>query len=355
MKKYFYFFLLLFTILSAPTLSAQNITGTWEGQTNREFFQLNLTQSGTQICGYTYDHSVRNTRDFCKAYYIGKYEDGFLILNGTGFIAKSYNHVLMRIALKLTYENNELVMIGRILTGAYDFEGLAEGQFIKMRRVTKTPNKIPGTNSACYTERSKVLDYNDEGSDPDAVDVAPTPTPKPSITPKPSQKPPVVVSPKPKPPVKVAPNPIPKPVPAPVTKKPVTAPSKVKLREPDPLPPEIALRKKVEQGRVTVNVKEITLKLYDNGVVDGDTVTVYYNGKLIVNKQRLSTNPIIVNLTLEDNVTTHEIVLFAENLGTIAPNTALIVVTAGKKRYELRSSADLSKNAVLIFDYVPDE
>ena len=352
--KHFFLCLIFFSkFLIAPQLNAQNITGTWQGQTGSEFFQLNLTQSGTQICGYTYDHSVTNVKDFCKAYYIGKYEDGFLILNGTGFIAKSRNHVLMRIALKLTYESSELVMVGRVLTGAYDFEGLQDGQLITMRRVSKIPNKIPGTNSACFTERSKILDENDEGSDPDAI-VKTSPLPNPVIKPKPVQKVPVL-SPTPKPPVKVTPKPTPVQETITNRKKPVPLQPNIILREPDALPPLIAQRKKVEQGRLTVNVRELTLNLYDNGVVDGDTVTVYYNGKLIVNKKRLSTAPVVINLVLEDNVTTHEIVLFAENLGSIAPNTALIVVTAGKKRYELRSSADLSKNAVLVFEYVPDE
>jgi hypothetical protein len=43
--------------------------------------------------------------------------------------------------------------------------------------------------------------------------------------------------------------------------------------------------------------------------------------------------------------------MFAENLGSIPPNTALIVVTAGNKRYELRSKASLEENAVLLFEY----
>lgn len=342
MKRYLLSICLMFVLCTINQLSAQNITGTWEGQTKREFFQLNLTQSGTEICGYTYDHSVSNLNDFCKAYYLGKYQDGFLMLNGTGFIAKSYNHVLMRIGLRIKVENGELFLEGRILTGAYDFEGLAEGQYIKMRRVTRSPKRVPGTNGACYTPQSKVLDEFDKGSDPDMVEDSPQSTNRPPVT-KPQPKPPVVI------------KSTPKPAPAPVIKKIKSEQPKVTLREPDPLPAIIAERKKVEQGRITVNVKDITLKLYDNGVVDGDTVTIFYNGKMIVNKQRLTTSPIEVKIRLEENVSKHEIVLFADNLGSIAPNTALIVVTAGKKRYELRSSADLSKNAVLVFEYEPEE
>ncbi len=350
----------IFLFFFFNSVNAQNVTGTWEGRSGGELFQLNLTQSGTQVCGYTYDHSLSNVNDFCKAYFIGRYEDGLLTLTGTGFIAKSYNHVLMRITLMVEYENNGYVLVGRIQVGASSFSGMADGSLVKLRRIKSVPNKIPGTNSACYNSKSTILDPLDEGSNPNPEPVEILPAPKPPVNVKPNPKPPINSKPTVKPPpatkptVKPPVNPVQKPQQKPAVKPTVQAKPKIILREPDPLPATIAKRKKVEQGRLSVNVKEIMLKLYDNGVVDGDTVSVYYNGKLIVNKQRLSEKPIEIPITLEDNVSAHEIVLFAENLGGIAPNTALVVVTAGKKRYELRSSADLSKNAVLVFEYVPD-
>jgi hypothetical protein len=48
-------------------------------------------------------------------------------------------------------------------------------------------------------------------------------------------------------------------------------------------------------------------------------------------------------------------VLFAHNLGSIPPNTATVVVKSGGKRYELRSSASLTENAVLMLDYKPKQ
>jgi len=67
--------------------------------------------------------------------------------------------------------------------------------------------------------------------------------------------------------------------------------------------------------------------------------------------QLVSEKPIILNLELNENLVKNEIILFAENLGSISPNTALIVVNAGDKRYELFSNADLGKNAVLVIEY----
>ena len=100
-------------------------------------------------------------------------------------------------------------------------------------------------------------------------------------------------------------------------------------------------------------MKTINLKVYDNGVVDNDTVSIFYNGKLLLSHQRLSEQAIELNIVLDESATEHTITMFAENLGGIPPNTAIIVVTAGDKRYELRSKANLEENAVLIFDYRP--
>ncbi|HNA00676.1 MAG TPA: hypothetical protein PLN49_07430, partial [Ferruginibacter sp.] len=59
-------------------------------------------------------------------------------------------------------------------------------------------------------------------------------------------------------------------------------------------------------------------------------------------------------IDLDEKQERHEITMVAENLGSIPPNTALIVVYAGNKRYELFSSASLEENAVLVFEYKPN-
>ena len=115
--------------------------------------------------------------------------------------------------------------------------------------------------------------------------------------------------------------------------------------------PQLISRKNTVLSRIPVDVQHITLNVYDNAIVDGDTVTIFYNDRLLVSKQLLSEKPIVINLDLDKNVSLHQITLFAENLGSIPPNTALIVVTAGNKRYELHASANLQENAVLVFEY----
>jgi hypothetical protein len=111
-------------------------------------------------------------------------------------------------------------------------------------------------------------------------------------------------------------------------------------------------RKQLTQSKTEVNVRSINLKVYDNGTVDNDSVSIFYNGRFLISRPRLSELPIELNIDLDEGKRFHEFTLFAENLGNIAPNTALIVITAGDKRYELRSKANMEENAVLIIEYV---
>ena len=94
----------------------------------------------------------------------------------------------------------------------------------------------------------------------------------------------------------------------------------------------------------------IKLTLYDNGEVDGDTVSVVLNGKMIMSKKGLSTNAITQTVYLLPEMgDSLQMIMYAENLGTIAPNTGLLIVQDGRDRYEIRFSGDLNKNAAIIF------
>jgi hypothetical protein len=94
----------------------------------------------------------------------------------------------------------------------------------------------------------------------------------------------------------------------------------------------------------------LELALYDNGEVDGDTVSVLLNGELILAKQGLKTSAIRKTIYVPsgkmDSLT---LVLYAENLGKYPPNTGLLVVHDGDDVYQVRFSADLQQNAAVIF------
>jgi hypothetical protein len=45
---------------------------------------------------------------------------------------------------------------------------------------------------------------------------------------------------------------------------------------------------------------------------------------------------------------TINVIMYAENLGSIPPNTGLLVIREGEKIYEIRFSGDLNKNSKII-------
>jgi len=94
----------------------------------------------------------------------------------------------------------------------------------------------------------------------------------------------------------------------------------------------------------------LMLALYDNGEIDGDTVSVYMNGTALLSKQGLRASAIRKTIYLfAPGTDEFTLVLFAENLGKYPPNTGLLVVRDGDEVYNVRFSADYQKNAGVVF------
>ncbi|MEO7445023.1 MAG: hypothetical protein ABIT96_04465 [Ferruginibacter sp.] len=108
-------------------------------------------------------------------------------------------------------------------------------------------------------------------------------------------------------------------------------------------------RTTILQKTVMFKTDSLQLALYDNGEVDGDTVSIFMNGALLMSRQGLSTNAIRKTIYIDPAMDSITLVMYAENLGTIAPNTGLLVVRDGKDLYEIRFSGDLQKNAAIMF------
>ncbi len=106
-------------------------------------------------------------------------------------------------------------------------------------------------------------------------------------------------------------------------------------------------RENVIANEITVASDSLKVDFYDNGEIDGDSISIFYNNQLISFNRKLSTKSVHFDLTLDPTKDVNEITMFADNLGTIPPNTALMVVSDGKKRYEIRMASSLEKNATL--------
>jgi len=100
-----------------------------------------------------------------------------------------------------------------------------------------------------------------------------------------------------------------------------------------------------EVPEIVVDTGEIQLDFYDNGQIDGDSITVNINKKAALTHQKLGAAPISILVKVDLKNTFQEIEMIAENLGSIPPNTALLIITAGKNHYELFLSSSAKKSA----------
>ncbi len=106
-------------------------------------------------------------------------------------------------------------------------------------------------------------------------------------------------------------------------------------------------RKAIYNQDVLIESDSVEVSFYDNGDIDGDSISVFLNNKLVLSHQGLTAKAINIFIKLDSNIDVNEISMFAENLGTIPPNTALMVVTDGINRYEVFMSSSLSQNSTV--------
>jgi hypothetical protein len=131
----------------------------------------------------------------------------------------------------------------------------------------------------------------------------------------------------------------------------VAPPEEEKKEVPDATVDKLVQRAFELSPVIEVEADSLKISLYDNGEVDNDTISVYYNRKLVAEKKMLSNNPISFTLPLDTSI--NEIAMYAENLGTLPPNTALCIVYANEQRYELAMSSNFVKNATIRFRRKP--
>jgi hypothetical protein len=327
-------FAILFVFIFCTQLSfSQNITGTWEGLMSDEYFKLSVIQQGNQLCGQTFDVVVDNKKNYCKTYCTGKYDNALDIwyLKGIQFIENSGEHVLMTIKIWKTGNTDSKVMMANITTSdsPLDFFGLETGENFWIRKISNTPQKLAGNLPVCFQNQLTVPENKNQKEKSTEVKKKKKDSTNTKIVGQNTINKDSIVN----------------------TESPLkvdTSKENNKL-----LFTEMNNRQNNVVSKLIVNTPKIELNIYDNGIVDDDTVSIFFDDKLIVSHQKLSAVPIKIEIDVSDSNKTYQLVMFAENLGSIPPNTALVVVTAGKKRYELHSSASLNENAQLQFNYQP--
>lgn len=98
-----------------------------------------------------------------------------------------------------------------------------------------------------------------------------------------------------------------------------------------------------------INEDSVQIAIYDNGVIDGDSITLIYDGMIILSRQVLKREPLLLKLAVGSMQETHLLKMYAENLGTIPPNTALMVIRDGENRHDIYVSSNATSNGSVLF------
>lgn len=106
-------------------------------------------------------------------------------------------------------------------------------------------------------------------------------------------------------------------------------------------------RASVVQKEIEVSSDSLLVDFYDNGDVDGDSISVFFNDQLLGANLMLSTKAIHMNIKLDTTKEYNQLAMFANNLGAIPPNTALMIIYDGKQRYEVRLSSNLDQTGAV--------
>ena len=113
------------------------------------------------------------------------------------------------------------------------------------------------------------------------------------------------------------------------------------------------LTKRINKKPILIYVSSdsVSIEIYDNGIHDNDSVSVIYNKRIVVDKQKLKVNkPIKFKLKVDKDSKNNELVFVAENLGTEPPNTGVMFITEKSgRRQQVVLSTDMTHNELIYF------
>jgi len=245
----------------------------------------------------------------------------------------------------LTYkkEGTTEVLTGKWSTAPGQLSDCGFGNTTLTRRTLKNSNLIAYNKSKNNTPFSSTPKVNPKSSEV-AINNIKKPKPTPYVKPQPKQQPATT-----QPAITTLPN-------NDIVKKdaPVESSTQDNNDEsPATIPSSFEKRNNDLLKTVTINNETFRVDLYDNGIIDGDSISLFFNGKLILSHQRLSDKAITLTLNVNTNRPTNDLTMYAENLGDIPPNTALMVVSDGENRYEVPIKSDLKNSGTIRFVYKP--
>ena len=309
-----------------PVTHAQMITGVWKGKINRQKVEVKIIQQGDSLTGtsYYYESANRYRRYAIKGYFDAQtneavWWDDYLVDESSG---------------------GQLGKIPMVSRADFNCPGGAR----MMLDGKSTPHDTNDKPGDVHLNKTDIPVFPDEwdfvienytvgASDQEIID---------SISSL-SRREPIIVTAEPDPPAIARPqaNPIPT----------VARPPVVTLLPPAPqtIEEKYTSRKKVLVTEIPVTGDSIELRFYDNAEIDGDSISLFLDNKLIFQHIRLLGSAYTIRLAVAELNPTSELTMVAENLGSIPPNTSYMVALVGTNRYEARLESTEGSSAVIKF------
>ena len=317
------------------------VTGIWHGKIDRQKVEVKLVQNGDSLSGtaYYFESSTRYRRYSIKGYLdetdnsVVWWDDQLLEDKTKGLNLFSRNKQNSSRADFNCPGGGVMMLDGKMYT---DDQQRPDGD-VHLSKVDKSSFK---------DEWDDVIEnYTLGGNDPDMIDSTSRVTQKPVTIEKPEE---VINEEKTKP----ISNPITKNE-EPVKKEIISVPvvKQENKVEPNITPPTIeqkfTSREKIFTKEIPVSGDSIELDFYDNAEIDGDSISLFLNGKLIFEHVRLTEKAYKVKIPLSDLQETNELIMVAENLGAIPPNTSYMVAHVGEKRYDAQLASTENSSAMI--------
>jgi len=324
----------IFLLLIGHLAQGQQITGVWKGKINKKKVEVKIIQKGDSLTGTSYYYESANSysRYSIKGYFdpntnSAVWWDDQLLEERSGIFAGNGKIPLLSVA---------------------DFNCPGGGEMYLNGETTPKNNPQSSKGPVDLTKASTPL-FNDEwnyvignytigANHPDIIDsvglIATAGKPLKSQPQKEAAKEPAGRTPK-KGMVSIPPMPEPTASKAPEIKKPVTIEEK------------FIARKKVITQDVPLLGDYIEIRFYDNAEIDGDSISLFLNDRLLFQHIRLTDKAYTVKLSVSDLKDENELVMVAENLGAIPPNTSFMVAISGDKRLEAMLASTENSSAVI--------
>jgi hypothetical protein len=322
--------LLLFTF--AGITHAQQITGIWKGRVKSGNLELKIIKTGDSLTGTSYYYFGKNNfrRYSIKGYFDPETND--VIWWDDQFIS-GRNPASTEAALNVADFNcpgeDKMMLDGS--SSVRDNKDISKGPL----HLQKT------SNSGFPDEWDWVIDnYTAGANDPYIIDsVGQLAIGRPVF---PEEK-------LPEPATAIAVTPEKKPATPPVTIAPPSIASPVATAKASTNEEKFSSRQHKLQMVIPVTAATVELRFYDNAAVDGDSIALFLNGRMLREHILLGGEPQVITINAADLQDDNELVLVAENLGSIPPNTSYLVAIVGRKQFEARLFADEGSSALIRF------